>query len=73
MTDLLHAIAYLLPGLAMLLIAALLRAGGRRAAAAKAAPRWARVYYWATTALLALTGAALLALGVALAAVVLRP
>jgi hypothetical protein len=72
MTDILHAIAYLLPGLAMLLIAASLLAGGHRAAAAKAAPRWARAYYRATTALLSLTGAALLALGVVLAVVVLR-
>ncbi len=71
-TDVIHAIAYALPGLVLLALVAALRAAGRRAAAYPGAPRWARRYYRFSTALLSLVGAALLAIGAAFAAAVLR-
>jgi hypothetical protein len=72
MTDVVHAMFYVLPGLALLALVAVLRAAGRGPAAYAGAPRWARRYYRFSTALLFVAGAGLLAIGGAFAAAVLR-
>ncbi len=71
-TDVVHAVLYVLPGMVLLALVTALRAAGRHAAAHPGAPRWARRYYRLSTALLFLVGAGLLAIGVALAAALLR-
>jgi len=71
-TDVAHAAAYTLPGLTLWTLVALLRRYGRRVAAYEKAPRWARRYYRFSAALLFAVGAGLLAVGVALAAALLR-
>lgn len=70
--DVVHAVAYTLPGLALWALVALLRRYGRRAAAYEKAPRWARRYYRLSAALLFAVGGGLLAVGVAAAAALLR-
>jgi hypothetical protein len=71
-TDVVHAVAYTVPGLMIWTLVGLLRRYGRRAAAYQKAPRWARRYYRFSSALLFFIGGGLLAIGVALAASVLR-
>lgn len=71
-TDVVHAALYVLPGLTLLALVALLRRYGRRAAALEKAPRWARRYYRFSAALLFAVGAGLLAFGAAAAAALLR-
>jgi cytochrome b561 len=71
-TDVAHAVGYLLPGLGMGVLASALWRAGRRAAADPVAPRWARWYARVTITVLYLMGAGLIAIGVALAALVLR-
>jgi hypothetical protein len=71
-TDVVHAVLYVLPGLLLLAVVAVLRVVGRGAAAYAGAPRWARRYYRFSTALLFLVGAGLLAVGGAFAAAVMR-
>lgn len=71
-TDVVHAVAYTLPGLTLWALVGLLRRYGRRAAAYEKAPGWARRYYRFSAALLFAVGAGLLAVGVAVAAALLR-
>ena len=71
-TDVVHAVAYVLPGPTLWALVALLRRSGRRAAAYEKAPRWARRYYRFSAALLFAIGCGLLAVGVAAAAALLR-
>jgi hypothetical protein len=71
-TDVVHAVLYVLPGLLLLALIAVLRSFGRGPAAFAGAPRWARRYYRFSTAMLFLVGAGVLAIGGAFAAAVLR-
>jgi len=71
-TDIVHAVLYLLPGLVLLALVIVLRAAGRGPAAYAGAPRWARMYYRFSTAMLLMVGAGLLVIGVAFAVGVLR-
>ncbi len=70
--DIIHAVLYVLPGLVLLAMVAVLRAAGARVAAYAGAPRWARRYYRFATGLLLLLGAGQRGVGGAFAAAVLR-
>jgi len=71
-TDVIHAVLYVLPGVVLLALVAVLRAYGRGPAAYAGAPGWARRYYRFSAAMLFFVGAGLLAIGVAFAAAVLH-
>jgi len=72
LTDIVHDVLYVLPGAVLLALVAVLRAFGRGPAAYAGAPRWARMYYRFSTAMLLMVGAGLLVIGVAFAVGVLR-
>jgi hypothetical protein len=71
LTAIVHAVAYLMPGLTMVALAIGLRRAGRAGARSGSAPRWARWYAGGATVVLLLAGTGLLVFGVALARVAL--